>query len=93
MEVEVHVVSTSNTPPPTLVTNHPRFGTSALMLQLVPVLSMFFLLTTTVGSALMVVHMEETGNPVDDDEGPAYIDHPPRPGQSRSQSQSYGTLV
>ncbi|KAH7064678.1 hypothetical protein B0J12DRAFT_7251 [Macrophomina phaseolina] len=63
------------------------FGTSALMLQLVPVLSMFFLLTTTVGSALLVVHMEERGNPVEEDEGPGYIDDPPR------QSHSYGTLV
>lgn len=57
------------------------------MLQLVPVLSMFFLLTTTVGSALLVVHMEERGNPVEEDEGPGYIDDPPR------QSHSYGTLV
>ncbi|KKY20045.1 hypothetical protein UCDDS831_g05035 [Diplodia seriata] len=61
------------------------FGTSALMLQLVPVLSMFFLLTTTVGSALLVVHMEEKGNPVEEDERPDYVDDPPR--------QSYGTLV
>lgn len=93
--MEVHVVSICNSLHPRIATNSPRFGTSALMLQLVPVLSMFFLLTTTVGSALMVVHMEERGNPVDDDEGPAYIDHPPRPSQSQSlsQSQSYGTLV
>lgn len=35
------------------------FGTSALLLQLVPVLSMFFLLTTATGSALWVVRLEE----------------------------------
>lgn len=58
------------------------------MLQLVPVLSMFFLMTTTVGSALMVVHMEERGNPIEEDEGPGYIDDPPRPPRG-----SYGTLV
>ncbi len=36
-----------------------RFGTVALLLQLVPVLSMFFLLTTAAGSALWVVKLEE----------------------------------
>lgn len=35
------------------------FGTIALLLQLVPVLSMFFLLTTAAGSALWVVKLEE----------------------------------
>lgn len=35
------------------------FGTSALVLQLVPVLSMFFLLTTAAGSALWTVKLEE----------------------------------
>lgn len=35
------------------------FGTVALMLQLVPILSMFFLLTTAAGSALWVVKLEE----------------------------------
>ena len=34
------------------------FGTAALLLQLVPVLSMLFLLTTAAGSALWVVRME-----------------------------------
>jgi uncharacterized protein involved in cysteine biosynthesis len=34
------------------------FGTVALMLQLVPVLSMFFLMTTAAGSALWTVKME-----------------------------------
>lgn len=34
------------------------FGTSALLLQLVPVLSMLFLLTTATGSALWVVKLE-----------------------------------
>lgn len=35
------------------------FGTVALLLQLVPVLSMFFLLTTATGSALWVAKLEE----------------------------------
>ncbi|KAF8855408.1 hypothetical protein BDZ45DRAFT_804963 [Acephala macrosclerotiorum] len=35
------------------------FGTVALCLQLVPVLSMFFLLTTPIGSALWAVNLEE----------------------------------
>ena len=35
------------------------FGMVALALQLVPVLSMFFLLTTAAGSALWVVKMED----------------------------------
>lgn len=35
------------------------FGTIALMLQLVPILSMFFLLTSAVGSALWVAKMEK----------------------------------
>ncbi|PQE26569.1 endo- -beta-xylanase-like protein [Rutstroemia sp. NJR-2017a BBW] len=35
------------------------FGTVALLLQLVPVLSMFFLLTSAAGSALWVVKLEE----------------------------------
>jgi uncharacterized protein involved in cysteine biosynthesis len=35
------------------------FGTIALMLQLVPVLSMFFLLTSAAGSALWVAKMEK----------------------------------
>jgi uncharacterized protein involved in cysteine biosynthesis len=35
------------------------FGTTALLLQLVPILSMFFLLTTAAGSALWVVKLEE----------------------------------
>ena len=35
------------------------FGTSALLLQLVPVLSMLFLLTTVVGSALWAVSLEK----------------------------------
>ncbi|KAI9735907.1 MAG: hypothetical protein M1834_001373 [Cirrosporium novae-zelandiae] len=35
------------------------FGTIALILQLIPVLSMFFLLTTAAGSALWVIELEE----------------------------------
>lgn len=36
-----------------------RFGTTALLLQLIPVLSMLFLLTTAAGSALWAVKLEE----------------------------------
>jgi len=62
------------------------FGTIALLLQLVPVLSMFFLLTTAVGSALWVIELEEQkrlvaedpASPVGGDEElpPAYTDDP-----------------
>jgi len=58
------------------------FGSIALLLQLVPVLSMFFLLTTACGSALWVVKLEEQKRlieeaPVRDDEVPQpYTDDP-----------------
>lgn len=35
-----------------------RFGTVALLLQLIPPLSMFFLMSTAVGSALWAVDIE-----------------------------------
>ena len=59
-----------------------RFGTIALLLQLVPVVSMFFLLTTACGSALWVVKLEEQKRlisealVVDEDDPPAYTDDP-----------------
>jgi hypothetical protein len=59
-----------------------RFGTIALLLQLVPVASMFFLLTTACGSALWVVKLEEQKRliaempVVDEDAPPAYTDDP-----------------
>lgn len=37
------------------------FGTVAMVLELIPVLSFFFLLTTTAGSALWVANMERHG--------------------------------
>jgi len=64
------------------------FGTVALVLQLIPVLSMFFLLTSAAGSALWVVKLEQQkrlvaeaqavqGNPVEEeDPPPAYTDDP-----------------
>jgi uncharacterized protein involved in cysteine biosynthesis len=62
------------------------FGTVALLLQLVPVLSMFFLLTTAAGSALWVVKLEEqkrlegeaqeAGVLADEEEPPVYTDDP-----------------
>lgn len=36
-----------------------RFGTVALVLQLVPMLSMFFLLTTAAGSAIWASELEQ----------------------------------
>ncbi|OJJ70681.1 hypothetical protein ASPBRDRAFT_631127 [Aspergillus brasiliensis CBS 101740] len=40
-------------------TTEPRFGTVALILQLIPILSMFFLMSTAVGSALWAVDLED----------------------------------
>lgn len=56
------------------------FGTVALLLQLVPVLSMLFLLTTAAGSALWVVKLEEKRRAVeeatDGQAGERYADDP-----------------
>ena len=58
------------------------FGSIALLLQLVPIFSMFFLLTTACGSALWVVKLEEQKRlveeaPVRDEEVPGpYTDDP-----------------
>jgi len=59
------------------------FGTIALLLQLVPVLSMFFLLTTAAGSALWVVKLEEQSRLIEEapiidqaEPAPAYTDDP-----------------
>ena len=57
------------------------FGTIALLLQLVPVLSMLFLLTTAAGSALWVVSLEDTrkhcnATRLDNDSEEAYVDDP-----------------
>lgn len=54
------------------------FGTIALLLQLVPVLSMFFLLTTAAGSALWVVKLEEVRRLQDGEphSPPGYADDP-----------------
>jgi len=54
------------------------FGTVALLLQLIPVLSMLFLLTTAAGSALWVVQLE-TKRRASEDDGQArdtYVDDP-----------------
>lgn len=60
-------------------------GTVHMILQLVPVLAMFFLLTTAAGSALWSVHVEQerqnaermgASTPEQDDELPAYTDEP-----------------
>ena len=56
------------------------FGTMAMILQLVPVLSMFFLLTTAAGSALWAVRLEkakrhhEAQVETAGDEPPPYVD-------------------
>jgi hypothetical protein len=68
------------------------FGTVAMLLELIPVLSFFFLLTTTAGSAIWAAKMEEQmraprGRPAghevhdvlaehEDDVPPAYHDDP-----------------
>jgi uncharacterized protein involved in cysteine biosynthesis len=60
------------------------FGSVALLLQLVPILSMFFLLTTAAGSALWVVKLEEQKALVEDgiavgaeeQQEPTYSDEP-----------------
>ena len=56
------------------------FGTIALLLQLIPVLSMLFLLTTAAGSALWVVKLEERrareGGFEDNQAGERYVDNP-----------------
>jgi hypothetical protein len=49
------------------------FGTIALMLQLVPVLQMFFLLTTAAGSALWVVELEQHRRALEDEEARAQL--------------------
>lgn len=55
------------------------FGTVHLLLQLIPILSMFFLLTTAAGSALWSVHVEEEASASEEQENetfpPAYSDH------------------
>lgn len=56
------------------------FGTIALLLQLIPVLSMLFLLTTAAGSALWVVKLEERRKREEAIEsnqaGERYVDNP-----------------
>ena len=57
------------------------FGTVALLLQLIPVLSMLFLLTTAAGSALWVVKLEGKRraieeNPEGDQARDRYVDDP-----------------
>lgn len=56
------------------------FGTVALLLQLIPVLSMLFLLTTATGSALWVVKLEKARRALERDIGgndrERYVDDP-----------------
>ncbi|KAF1983566.1 hypothetical protein K402DRAFT_396569 [Aulographum hederae CBS 113979] len=54
------------------------FGTTALLLQLVPVLSMVFLITTAAGSALWAAKLEEERREEEsrEREGPQYVDDP-----------------
>ena len=55
------------------------FGTMALLLQLVPALSMLFLLTTAAGSAMWVARLERSRRdvaPTDITSGGAYHDNP-----------------
>ena len=62
-------------------TSYTWFGTVALILQLVPVLSMFFLLSTAAGSALWVVKLEDARRdyfvtPQNGASQEAYVDDP-----------------
>ena len=56
------------------------FGTVYMILQLIPVLSMLFLLTSAAGSALWAVHLERKTNDLegqlDEDLPPEYTDEP-----------------
>lgn len=62
------------------------FGTVAMILELVPLLSFFFLLTTTAGSAMWAAEMEKTR---DVPEGRAYA-CPSHNGTTQSHSQESG---
>lgn len=65
------------------------FGTVAMLLELVPILSFFFLLTSTTGSALWAAKLEEQSRPApaasentagpDEVEEEDHPDHPPPP--------------
>jgi hypothetical protein len=52
------------------------FGTVALLLQLIPVLSMFFLITTAAGSALWAADMEDRKLTLESAVEDAYTDEP-----------------
>lgn len=71
------------------------FGVVALLLQLVPVLSMLFLLTSAAGSALWVVKLEETRRHLEPDAthdvppGGHYVDEPPQYSASDGRSNTY----
>ncbi|KAL8713992.1 MAG: hypothetical protein Q9220_002138 [cf. Caloplaca sp. 1 TL-2023] len=58
------------------------FGVFALILQLIPVLSMLFLMTTACGSALWVARLERKRLTVQlntSESSPNYVDNPPQP--------------
>ncbi|KAL2166130.1 hypothetical protein VTG60DRAFT_3269 [Thermothelomyces hinnuleus] len=57
------------------------FGTVAMILELVPILSFFFLLTSTAGAAMWAAKMEErartrVGQPITDEDRPQDVDGP-----------------
>ena len=57
------------------------FGTVAMILELIPILSFFFLLTTTAGAAIWTARLEEgrqqtvPQDPEQPDDPPPYTDH------------------
>jgi len=67
------------------------FGTCSLMLQLIPVLNMLFLLTSTAGSALLVVLLEEKQHQKVDVSQQTTI--APETSDPPVQARDYGTMV
>jgi hypothetical protein len=57
--MDVHLVRTTVSECYGLSTDSDRFGAIALILQLVPVLSMLFLLTTAAGAGLWAARLED----------------------------------
>lgn len=55
------------------------FGTAAMILELIPILSLFFLLTTTAGAAMWAARIEDEENPQASGDGEGREDEPSSP--------------